>query len=183
MGGKKRKIWKYKKKIARKKGVNLDKKSFHKNGPKFCKTYITVPGTSVSFVRLWHNTRGTGIPLSQYRGYRFRLSSFTPGVPGTSRILTSYLVTHRTRKIKYISIHVFFVSKRNCCSGFSCTAHEYSPVSIRQSWWEKYVTWLCICEYSYTIHTCLKYRSHLFSYAQNIYQVYGLTFGGLLVHT
>ena len=29
----------------------------------FCKTSIPVPETSVSYVRLWRNTRGTGISL------------------------------------------------------------------------------------------------------------------------
>ena len=33
---------------------------------KFCKIPIPSPGTSVTSVRLWHNTGGTGVPLLQY---------------------------------------------------------------------------------------------------------------------
>ena len=35
---------------------------------KFCTTFIPVPRTFVSSVRLLHNIRGTGIPLSQHPG-------------------------------------------------------------------------------------------------------------------
>ena len=35
---------------------------------KFCRTLIPLPGNSVTPVRPWHNTRGTGIPSLQYPG-------------------------------------------------------------------------------------------------------------------
>ena len=35
---------------------------------KICKIPIPLPGTSATRVRLWHNTRGTGVPLLQYPG-------------------------------------------------------------------------------------------------------------------
>ena len=34
-----------------------------RNCCKFCTTFIPVPGTCVSSVRPWHNTRGTGMPF------------------------------------------------------------------------------------------------------------------------
>ena len=44
---------------------------------KFCKILIPLPGNSVTPARLWHNTRGTGIPSLQFPG-----SSMFAGRPG-----------------------------------------------------------------------------------------------------
>ena len=72
--------------------------------------------------RLWHNnTRGTGIPLSQYPEYQYRFG-FNPWSAGY--VLHSDVMSRHTRRttIKY-QLYVSFVSKRNCCSSCSCTAN------------------------------------------------------------
>ena len=38
---------------------------------KFRKILVPLPGNDVTPVRLWHNTRGTGIPSLQYSGYGY----------------------------------------------------------------------------------------------------------------
>ena len=77
-----------------------------------------------------HNTRGTGIPLSQYPGYRYRFGVYLR-VPGMQRILTSCLVSHTSNtKMKiYLTSFVFyakllFLLQLYCILVFACLHSE-----------------------------------------------------------
>ena len=101
------------------------------NSFKFCKTSIPVPGTSVSYVRLRHNTRGAGMPLLfflQHPGYRHVFGFYPRG--GCYAMHSDVMPRLPHTQHKFLS----FLSETAVLVG-SCTTDWYSPAFIRQSWW------------------------------------------------
>lgn len=66
----------------------------------------------MSSVRLQHNTRGTGIPLLQYPGYRYRFGLYSRSARYfmPSDVIRVCLVIHQTRN-KNTIVHISLVSK------------------------------------------------------------------------
>ena len=61
-------------------GITL---TVYQNVCKFVSTFNPVPGTTGNFVRQWHNTRSTGMPITNYPGAGRGTGTTFVYLPGT----------------------------------------------------------------------------------------------------